>query len=481
MQSVRAEHYLGVPDSRVLDNSAFEEMRNYLIGHYGGLESQHSFVDANGSVFDCFPIEQQPALKGARDMPRAPDLTPADSEHRSADKYRGKRITRPNPRLRDQFGNIMFAPKGTFPMRRITIESVSKFKTLNNFFRKSPSDDVLRSEPKAEMPQSNLASGEHHAWAKYNGSIDNIGGQSFINIWKPKIKAGQIFSLSQQWYIGGNGQNLQTVEVGWQVYPQKYTNLLPVLFVFCTPDNYKTNWYNSETTGIFVHTNGTWPLGGALSSWSTDGGPQVELQIAVHHNEIGWWIYVEGLTSEDAIGYYPNEIFSGGALSARASGFSFGGEVAGTSGWSSMGSGQFAEAGYQHAAYQRDVEYFLPNGGTVVADDLKPYVSAPALFTVISNVNNPPWNQTIYFGGPGGSVTPEAKFEEITTDIAASATSHVPMETEVKHTRAKIGGTDALEANRLEALENENRKLKKLLVESMLEVATLKELLEKKS
>jgi putative transposase len=38
---------------------------------------------------------------------------------------------------------------------------------------------------------------------------------------------------------------------------------------------------------------------------------------------------------------------------------------------------------------------------------------------------------------------------------------------------------EASEAKRLKALEEENRKLKKLLAESMLDVATLKELLGK--
>lgn len=45
--------------------------------------------------------------------------------------------------------------------------------------------------------------------------------------------------------------------------------------------------------------------------------------------------------------------------------------------------------------------------------------------------------------------------------------------------RSKFGGMEASEAKRLKALEDENRKLKKLLAESVLDVATLKELLGK--
>jgi putative transposase len=46
--------------------------------------------------------------------------------------------------------------------------------------------------------------------------------------------------------------------------------------------------------------------------------------------------------------------------------------------------------------------------------------------------------------------------------------------------KSKFGGMDVSEARRLKALEDENRKLKKLLAESMLDNAALKDLLSKK-
>jgi putative transposase len=45
--------------------------------------------------------------------------------------------------------------------------------------------------------------------------------------------------------------------------------------------------------------------------------------------------------------------------------------------------------------------------------------------------------------------------------------------------RKKYGGMDISDARRLKGLEEENRKLKKLLAESMLDVATLREALGK--
>ena len=46
--------------------------------------------------------------------------------------------------------------------------------------------------------------------------------------------------------------------------------------------------------------------------------------------------------------------------------------------------------------------------------------------------------------------------------------------------KAKFGGMDVSEARRLKALEDENRKLKKLLAETMLDNAMLKDLTSKK-
>ena len=46
--------------------------------------------------------------------------------------------------------------------------------------------------------------------------------------------------------------------------------------------------------------------------------------------------------------------------------------------------------------------------------------------------------------------------------------------------RSRFGGMEISEARKLRALEDENRKLKKLLAETMLDASTLKEMLGKK-
>ena len=64
-----------------------------------------------------------------------------------------------------------------------------------------------------------------------------------------------------------------------------------------------------------------------------------------------------------------------------------------------------------------------------------------------------------------------------TADLARK---HGISEATLYNWKAKYSGMDVSEARRLRALEDENRKLKKLLAEAMLDQAALKELLTKK-
>src|SRR5262249_16764445 len=113
-----------------------------------------------------------------------------------------------------------------------------------------------------------------HRWAHAAQNVNNLGGHSYLNVWDPPIRADPIFSLSQHWYVGGSGAGLQTAEVGWQVYPQMYGNTRPVFFIYWTADDYQTTGCYNLSCSAFVQTNNAWPIGGALSSWSTSGGQQ---------------------------------------------------------------------------------------------------------------------------------------------------------------------------------------------------------------
>ena len=79
-----------------------------------------------------------------------------------------------------------------------------------------------------------------------------------------------------------------------------------------------------------------------------------------------------------------------------------------------------------------------------------------------------------------GQIIGVLREHEAGAKTADLARKHGVSETTLYNWKAKYGGMDVSDAKRLRALEDENRKLKKLLTESMLDQAALKELLAKK-
>ena len=71
----------------------------------------------------------------------------------------------------------------------------------------------------------------------------------------------------------------------------------------------------------------------------------------------------------------------------------------------------------------------------------------------------------------------EAEAGAKTTDLARK---HGVSEATLKNWKSKFGGLEVSEAKRLRSLEDENAKLKRLLADSMLDNAALKDLLTKK-
>ncbi|MBV8056917.1 MAG: neprosin family prolyl endopeptidase [Deltaproteobacteria bacterium] len=349
-------------------------MKRHLIERYEDLTVTHSFADESGQIFDCIPVRQQPSLKGT-------DITVAEAPDLPSPQTRGDAAAA-QPPLRpdraDMHGNAMWCPPGTIPVRRITIEEMTRFESLDDFFLKSPLDAV-------------------HKYAHAAQTVDNLGGRSSINLWDPAV-GSEIFSLSQQWYAAGSP--VQTVEAGWQVYPGKYGTTQPVLFIFWTPDGYKRGGpgsYNLDKPG-FVQTGNNWPLGGILSPISIAGGAQYEITICYYLSQGNWWLYVGG----DAVGYYPATLFGNGPMASNAANIDFGGETVDKTAWPPMGSGAFARTGYQQAAYHRAIEYFPITGGSQSAQLVIDQPS-PNCYTINLQSGQAPWSEYFYFGGPGGA------------------------------------------------------------------------------
>jgi hypothetical protein len=397
--------------SRVSDEDAFGEMRSHISRLYEGVEAMHSFLDVDGGIIDCIPIEQQPALRGSREaIPTAPDLPPLEAEPddrtgtptlggESEGRTDSPTKSQLSPDRRDWYGNAMNCPEGTIPMRRITLEDMARFETLQDFLRKGPGG--AGRPPRIAEPATVPVT---HRWAHAYQNVTNGGGHSFLNIWQPAIGANQVFSLSQHWYVGGGGANLQTIECGWNVYPALYGgNAQPHLFTYWTADNYNTTGGYNLTGGAFVQTSSSFAPGMVVGPVSVSGGSQYSMELSYWLAGGRWWLYYNGTQGSNAIGYYPVTLYGSGALATQASEIDYGGETTGTTSFPAMGSGAFANAGWQRAAYQRTIGYWPPQGGAMINASLTPSQGWPACYTAEVVLYAAPWSETLWFGGPGGA------------------------------------------------------------------------------
>lgn len=397
--------FLESVDSATFEASAFEaldfeRMREHILSMYEGVEVEHSYV-MDSQHFDCIPIEQQPSVRllGIKTIAAAPPAPLAMEGSEPGAPNGSLRLASPlTLGLEDAFGNAIHCDSGTIPMRRITLEEMGGFGSLEGFFQKTPLG-------REHALQSFGAAAAVHKYAHAYQKVKNYGGNSWLNIWSPPINqsAGQIFSLSQHWYAGGKGKSIQTVEGGWQVYPAKYSTDRSVLFIYWTADAYtSTGCYNLDCAA-FVQINSDWSLGGGWSSESVPGGDQRVFQMQWRFTGGNWWLYLQGSGDFEAVGYYPGSIFKRGQLSKYATTIDYGGETVGTSSYPPMGSGAFASEGFGYAAYQRLIFYISSPGKTKWAA-LKSVQASPKCYTLklTPSGSGGSWGTYFFFGGPGG-------------------------------------------------------------------------------
>ncbi|KAG2316203.1 hypothetical protein Bca52824_019325 [Brassica carinata] len=214
------------------------------------------------------------------------------------------------------------------------------------------------------------------------------GTKATFNVWRPKVEQATEFSLAQVWITSGSYDNntLNTIEAGWQVYPDFYKDSQPRLFVFWTTDAYTSPaCYNLRCPG-FVQTSRTVLIEGAITPASAIGGRQTELTIHIWKDpgRGPWWLGVgfNNGTNLSAIGYWPVEIFS--LLADHAENLQWGGEIVdnralGRHTTTEMGSGY--RPGSDRAAYVRDLQVsvspreFLPVSRLIVGATNSSYYS----------------------------------------------------------------------------------------------------------
>jgi neprosin-like protein len=405
-RSAVASDYVGKAGVRVQSDKDFGEMKAHLLRLYDGMPVVNSFWDQNQFV-DCTPIDQQPSIRlsgvpgqrAERSGPK-PGLGPGEDRTKPAPELprlgrRGIDLTLKPGRL-DGYGQEMYCRDGTVPIRRLTLEEMTRFKTLSDFFAKgSQRDDFeIRPRGRGELKPED----EAHYYARGVQYVDNFGGDSWLNVWNPTVATDQM-SLSQQWFVGGDGDTKQTIEGGWQVAKQWGTTA--ALFIYYTTKGYSkdSGCYNQTCTGFVLVANNVY-LGKGFTSYSSSGGTQWGFNLQwKRHTDGNWWLFYRGPGNYIAVGYYPKSLWGTGQLATKATKIAYGGEDTGEPSALQMGSGSKADQGWQRAAFQ-NVIFYIDTQTVSQWANLEKYESHPECYTASINNIYGSWGTYLYFGGP---------------------------------------------------------------------------------
>jgi hypothetical protein len=148
--------------------------------------------------------------------------------------------------------------------------------------------------------------------------------------------------------------------------------------------------------------------GAQINGLSAFGGVQEVITIKFQLWQGNWWFQVNGVW----LGYYPATLFQGSAatdttLGDHGSWVGFWGEVYSwlddpTRTTTDMGSGNFAEAGWQWSAFQSNTLVQSSRQGTLVDSNGVPSVEDSTYYDIETHMNSgSSWGSYFWFGGPG--------------------------------------------------------------------------------
>ncbi|CAI9105764.1 OLC1v1004772C1 [Oldenlandia corymbosa var. corymbosa] len=332
-----------------------------------------SIKSQDGDVIDCVDIYHQPAF----DHPLLKDHTikVAPSYHPEGSNNGKKQKV---PQIWQLSGEC---PEGTIPIRRTEngAASMTKKKPIFSSSISTDADVQLRHE----YAYTQTPTGKY------------FGTKAIINVWQPYVEGSREFSLSQLWIVAGWGSTLNTIEVGWHVFPQIYGGSNSTrLFIYWTNDGYRTTGcYNLGCAG-FVQTNNQMAIGGAISQ------SEITLLVWKDQKQNVWWLQYNGVI----LGYWPTTIFT--LLKDSASLVQWGGEIINSSPngmhtGTDMGSGSFPQAGPGKASYFRNLQ-LVNDANTLISppNNLGGIATNKACYNINVGVNSN-WGNFFYYGGPG--------------------------------------------------------------------------------
>ncbi|CAL0310283.1 unnamed protein product [Lupinus luteus] len=404
--------------SRATINNGVSSQKLEVQKHLKNLNKPHvkSIKSPDGDIIDCVHVSNQPAFDHPELKSHKIQMIP--NYHPEGKIFGESKVSSNSKPLTQLWHKNGRCPEGTIPVRRTKKDEILRASSIQNFGKKKQKSFP---QPRSSKPLPDLItqSGHQHAIVYVEGD-KYYGAKATINVWDPKIQQPNEFSLSQMWLLSGSfGQDLNSIEAGWQVSPDLYGDNNTRLFTYWTSDAYQaTGCYNLLCSG-FIQVNNDIALGASIYPLSNYGSSQYDISILVwkvpfhlantlylNHlciidpKEGNWWMQ---FGSEHVLGYWPGPLFS--YLSESASMIEWGGEVVnsesdGQHTSTQMGSGHFPDEGFGKSSYFKNIQIVDANNKLRPPKDLGTFTEQDSCYNVKTGSAND-WGNYFYYGGPG--------------------------------------------------------------------------------
>lgn len=192
-----------------------------------------SIKSPDGDIIDCVHISHQPAfdhpfLKDHKIQMRPTFHPEGLFDESKVSSNAGKKKSSDLSQLWHLNGRC---PEDTIPIRRTKRDDILRASSFKRYGRKK---HRTIPQPKSADPDLVNQNGHQHAIAYVEGG-KYYGAKATINVWQPSIQQSNEFSLSQLWILGGSfGEDLNSIEAGWQVSPDLYGDNNTRLFTYWT-------------------------------------------------------------------------------------------------------------------------------------------------------------------------------------------------------------------------------------------------------
>ncbi|OVA13933.1 protein of unknown function DUF239 [Macleaya cordata] len=300
-------------------------------------------------------------------------------------------------------------PSGTVPILRSRKEDLIHAKYLSKRIKVYQTNNY----PLAPMSHHHVSNHSFYFIILYFVSVQPstegkiyYGGKALINTQNPIVQKDQ-FSTGQIWIQNGPVEEINSIEFGWAVYPLLSKDNRTRLFGYWTGDGYKqTGCFNMLCSG-FVQVHPKISLGSGFFEKSVYGGMQYVLTTMVYRDpQSGNWWLTSCDSSNQLVGYWPNELFT--HLANNASVVRYGG-VAGAEPnrpTPPMGNGHFPNKDYRKACYISNMKVLDDKGSPLNLNQSEVRVKQDTIrkcYDVKFNgFLDKFFELQMMFGGPGG-------------------------------------------------------------------------------